>query len=133
MVMATAALSHRDSLWRFAIVGLAGCVVQVTLFALFANGLGWDPRIATILATSCGLVENFVLHRIWSFEARDGGIGRQARRFVVVSALAVGVNVLVLSILLHAFDWSNLLSEAVAILPQALVSYIGNRTWSFAV
>ena len=130
--MATAALSHRDSLWRFAIVGLTGCVLQVALFALFANAFGWDPRFATIVATSCALAENFVLHRIWSFEARHGGIGRQARRFVVVSAVAIGVNVLVLSILLHAFAWSDLLSEAVAILPQALVSYIGNRTWSFA-
>ncbi len=130
--MATVALSHRDAFRRFAIVGLSGCVLQVTLFGLFLNGFGWDPRPATMLATSCALAENFVLHRIWSFEARDGGIGRQARRFIVVSALAVGVNVLVLSILLHVFAWSSLLSEAVAIFPQALVSYIGNRTWSFA-
>jgi putative flippase GtrA len=130
--LANVALSHRDSLPRFVIVGLAGCVLQVTLFALFANGLGWDPRIAAVLATSCGLVENFVLHRIWSFEAREGGIGRQARRFIIVSALAMSANVLVLSILLHAFEWSNLMSEAVAILPQALVSYMGNRAWSFA-
>jgi putative flippase GtrA len=130
--LATVALSHRDSLRRFAIVGVAGCALQVTLFTLLANGLGWDPRLATILATSCGYVQSFMLHRIWSFEARDGEIGRQAPRFVVVSAVAVGVNVLVLSILLHAFEWPNLLSEMVAIGPQALLSYIGNRTWSFA-
>ncbi|HEX5922441.1 MAG TPA: GtrA family protein [Baekduia sp.] len=131
--MATVALSHRDSLRRFAIVGVAGCVLQVTLFALFANGFGWEPRVATVFATSCGYIQSFVLHRTWSFEARDGVIGRQAPRFVVVSAVAVGVNVLVLSILLHIFEWPNLLSEAVAIGPQALLSYIGNRTWSFAV
>jgi putative flippase GtrA len=128
----TVAPSHRDSLPRFVIVGLAGCVIQVTLFALLANGLGWDPRIAAVLATSCGLVENFVLHRIWSFEARDGGIGRQARRFVVVSALAMSANVLALSLLLHVTAWSNLMSEAVAIFPQAFVSYVGNRIWTFA-
>jgi putative flippase GtrA len=131
--LATVALSHRDSLRRFVIVGVAGTALQVTLFALFANGLGWEPRLATILATSCGYVQSFVLHRIWSFEARDGEIGRQAPRFVVVSVFAVGVNVLVLSMLLHAFTWPNLLSEAIAIGPQALMSYIGNRTWSFAV
>ncbi len=133
MVLATVALSHRDSLRRFVIVGVAGTALQLTLFALFVHGFGWEPRFATILATSCGYVQSFVLHRIWSFEARDGEIGRQAPRFVVVSVLAVGVNVLVLSILLHAFEWPDLLSEAIAIGPQALMSYIGNRTWSFAV
>lgn len=133
MVLATVALSHRVSLRRFVIVGVAGCALQLTLFALFANSFGWEPRFATILATSCGYVQSFVLHRIWSFDARDGEIGRQAPRFVVISALAVGVNVLVLSMLLHVFEWPNLLSEAIAIGPQALMSYIGNRTWSFAV
>ena len=131
--MATVALSHRESLLRFAIVGVAGCILQITLFALLANGLEWDPRFATMLATSCALVGNFVLHRIWSFEARHGEIGRQAQRFIVVSVVTLGVNVLVLSILLHVFEWPNLLSEAVAICPQALMSYIGNRTWAFAM
>jgi putative flippase GtrA len=130
--LATVALSHRDSLLRFAIVGVAGCLLQITLFALLANGLGWEPRLATILATSCALVGNFVLHRIWSFEARHGEVSRQARRFIIVSAVTLSVNVLVLSILLHVFGWPNLLSEAVAICPQALMSYIGNRTWAFA-
>lgn len=131
--MATVALSHRDSLRRFVLVGVAGFTLQITLFTLFANGFEWEPRVATILATSCGYTQSFMLHRIWSFEARDGVIGRQAPRFVLVSAVAVGVNALVLTILLHAFEWPNLLSEIVATCPQALLSYIGNRTWSFAV
>jgi putative flippase GtrA len=131
--LATVALSHRDSLRRFVIVGMAGFALQVTLFGIFANRLGWEPRFATILATSCGYVQSFVLHRMWSFEARDGDIGRQAPRFIVITGLAVGINVLGLSILLHVFAWPNLLSEVIAIGPQALMSYIGNRTWSFAV
>ena len=133
MVLATVALSHRVSLRRFVIVGVAGFALQITLFALFANRLGWEPRFATILATSCGYVQSFVLHRIWSFDARDGEIARQAPRFIVVTVLAVSVNVLVLTILLHVFDWPNLVSEVIAIGPQALMSYIGNRTWSFTV
>jgi putative flippase GtrA len=134
-VAPAAVLRTRANGWRsfgrFAVVGISGCGVQIVLFALLVGQLACNPRIAAIVATAVALGGNFVLHRIWSFEARDGHMGGQAWRFVVVSIGAIGGNVLVLSTL-TALGAPEVESELVAICLQAPLSYLGNRHWAFA-
>jgi putative flippase GtrA len=123
---------ERRRLVRFALVGLFGCVIQIGIFALSIGPLGVNHLLSAAIATALALCSNFVLNRLWTFDAAHLHMGAQAWKFAVVSAVAIGVNVLVVLILVDGFDVPKGLGEVIAVGFQAPVSYLGNRLWTFA-
>jgi dolichol-phosphate mannosyltransferase len=123
---------ERTRLLRFAAVGLLGCVIQLGVFALAVGPVGWNHLIAAASATALALCSNFVLNRLWTFDAAHLHMGAQAWKFAVVSAVAIGVNVLVVLILVDGLGMAKGLGEVIAVGFQAPVSYLGNRLWTFA-
>jgi GtrA-like protein len=61
----------------FCLVGAWGYVVNVALFAVYVNGLRFDPRIGALLAFLCAVGNNFVWNRRWTFPERDADAGRR--------------------------------------------------------
>jgi putative flippase GtrA len=117
---------------RFGIVGLAGYAFSIALFAALVGPLGWDHRLSAAAATSLALACTFVVNRAWTFAADDRAAGGQAWRFAVVSAVAVGVNVIAVHVLVDRLGLPKVHGEALAVGVQAPVSYVGNRAWTFA-
>jgi putative flippase GtrA len=123
---------ERRRLARFALVGLLGCVIQIGVFVLAIGPLRLNHLLSAAIATALALCSNFVLNRLWTFDAAHLHMGAQAWKFAVVSAVAIGVNVLVVLILVDGFDLPKGLGEVLAVGFQAPVSYLGNRLWTFA-
>jgi putative flippase GtrA len=126
-------LAHeRRPLVRFALVGVLGYVINLALFAVMVGPADWDHRVAAAASTALALCSNFVLNRAWTFEADHAHPGPQAGKFAIVSAVAVGVNVLAVLVLVDVAGIAKLGGEAIAVGFQAPVSYVGNRIWTFA-
>jgi putative flippase GtrA len=123
---------ERRRLLRFAAVGLFGYALNLVLFALMVGPAGWDHRVAAAASTSLALCSNFVLNRVWTFDADHTHAGVQAWKFAVVSAVAVAVNVVGILLLVDVLGVPKLAGEAIAVCCQAPVSYVGNRLWTFA-
>jgi putative flippase GtrA len=123
---------ERRRLVRFAAVGLFGSALSVALFALFVGPAGWDHRLAAAVSTTVALCTTFVINRVWTFDADHTHAGTQAWKFAVVSAVAIGVNVLAILLLVDVAGVPKVLGEALAVCCQAPVSYVGNRLWTFA-
>jgi putative flippase GtrA len=123
---------ERTKLLRFAAVGLLGVVFQLAAFALLIGPLGVNHLIAAAVSTALALCSNFVLNRLWTFDAAHLHMGVQAAKFAVVSAVAIGVNVLVVLIVVDGLGAPKGLGEVLAVGFQAPVSYVGNRMWTFA-
>ena len=124
--------AERTKLLRFAAVGLLGVVFQLAAFLLLTGPVGANHLIAAALSTGLALCSNFVLNRIWTFDAAHLHMGVQAAKFAVVSAVAIGVNVLVVLIVVDGLGAPKGLGEILAVCFQAPVSYFGNRIWTFA-
>jgi putative flippase GtrA len=123
---------ERQKLLRFGIVGIGGSVLGIALFSLMVGPLGLDHRVAAALSTSTALSVTFVVNRSWTFEAEHGMARSQAWRFVVVSLVAVGVNVAAVAVLVDLGGVPKVLGAILAVGFQAPVSYVGNRVWTFA-
>ena len=67
------------ALVRFALVGASGYVVNLAVFALAVHALGFDYRVAAVLAFLVAVTNNFVWNRRWTFAARDGHAGLPGR------------------------------------------------------
>ena len=67
---------------RFGLVGGVGFIVNLAVYALFVHAVGVDYRAASVAAWLVAVLNNFVLNRHWTFDARDGRAHFQAMRFL---------------------------------------------------
>jgi putative flippase GtrA len=74
---------------------------------------------------------NFLLNRHWTFRARDGHAGFQAARFLTISVVGLGFNLVVLELLVSAAELPELAAQAVAVALVMPVNFIGNKLWTF--
>ncbi|HXS45786.1 MAG TPA: GtrA family protein [Solirubrobacteraceae bacterium] len=119
------------ALVRFALVGASGYVVNLAVFALAVHGLGLDYRIAAVAAFVVAVTNNFTWNRLWTFSARDGHLGFQAARFLVVSLVAFGFSLVALAVLVEDAGLPKLAAQALAIAAATPLGFLGNKLWSF--
>jgi len=116
---------------RFGLVGAVGFVVNLGVYALFVHPIGVDYHIAAVAAWMVAVANNFILNRHWTFEARDGRARFQAARFVVVSLVAFGVSLLLLTLLVESGGMAKVPAQAIAVAASTPLNFLGNKLWSF--
>jgi putative flippase GtrA len=116
---------------RFGVVGGVGFVVNLAVYALFVHPLGVDYHVAAVAAWLVAVLNNFVLNRHWTFDARGGQAHAQAIRFIVVSAGAFVVSLLLLTVFVEAAGLAKVLAQALAVAASMPFNFIGNKLWSF--
>jgi putative flippase GtrA len=130
------AFGLRHPFARFVVVGCANFVVS---FAAFYASYTYLPlgesngraAVANVLAYCAGLVNSFVLNRLWTFRA-EGHIAAHALKFGVLNAATLlGSTVIVLLLV----DRAGLPALAVWLpLTLAILAthYLGMKHWAFA-
>jgi putative flippase GtrA len=116
---------------RFGAVGASGYVINLAVYSVLVHGVEADYRLAAVGAFGVALTNNFFWNRRWTFRARDGHAGFQAVRFVVVSLIALGVNLVVLYVLVEGADVAKVPAQAIAIAAATPLNFVGNKLWSF--
>ena len=117
---------------RFGVVGASGYVVNLAVFTLLLHGAGAHYRLAATGAFVVAVANNFFWNRHWTFRARNGHAGFQAARFLTVSLVAFGFNLLMLELFIAGFGAPEVPAQALAIIMATPLSFIGNKLWSFA-
>jgi putative flippase GtrA len=116
---------------RFGLVGGVGFVVNLAVYTLCVHPLGIDYHVAAVVAWLVGVMNNFVLNRHWTFDARGGRARFQAVRFVVVSLVAFAFSLLLLTLLVESADVAKVPAQALAVAASMPLNFIGNKLWSF--
>jgi putative flippase GtrA len=116
---------------RFGLVGGAGFVVNVAVYALFVHGAGVEYRVASVAAWLVAVLNNFVLNRHWTFDARDGRAHFQAIRFIAVSLVAEVLSLLLLTVFVEAAGFAKVPAQALAVAAAMPFNFLGNKLWTF--
>jgi putative flippase GtrA len=114
---------------RFCIVGALGYAINLAVFALADRWLPYP--VAFVIAFAVAATSNFIWNRWWTFRVTHGVPHHQYARFLTVSAIALGVDLVMLTILVEVFGVAALPAAAVAILFAMPISFLGNKVWSF--
>ncbi len=117
-------------LGRFGAVGAAGYVINLAVFAVCVHLLGIDYHLSAVIAWAVSVLNNFVLNRHWTFDAREQHPVRQAVRFFLVSLVAFGFTYVVLVGLVDA-GLMKVAAQAIAIAAGMPLSFVGQKLWSF--
>jgi len=118
-------------LLRFGAVGASGYVVNLAIFTAAVHGAGLPYGLAAVMAFLVALANNFFWNRGWTFGAGGGHAGFQAARFLVVSLVAFGFNVLLLFVLVEFGGVAKVPAQALSIAAATPLNFIGNKLWSF--
>lgn len=116
---------------RFASVGASGYVINLAVYSALVHSADADYKLAAVGAFCVALANNFFWNRRWTFRAQDGHAGFQAARFVAVSLIALGFNLVVLYALVEGVDVAEVPAQAIAIAAATPLNFIGNKLWSF--
>jgi putative flippase GtrA len=122
--------SNWEQLAKFCIVGASGYLVNL---AVYASLVVWaDVHYLPAAAGSflVAVANNYAWNRLWTFRGTRGGVAYQGIRFLVVSTLALGANLVALYALVEA-GVGAVPAQAVAIVIVTPLNFIGNKLWSF--
>jgi putative flippase GtrA len=130
---AAAASLRRPANWiqlaKFCTVGATGYVVNLSVYAaLLAAGLHYIP--AACCSFLVAVTNNYTWNRVWTFRHQRGHVAVQGFRFLLVSTVALGANLLFLSTLV-AFGVSKVPAQAIAIALVTPWNFVANKLWSF--
>lgn len=118
-------------LFRFALVGGSGYVVNIVVFALLAELAGLHHLPAAIGAFVVAVSNNFLWNRVWTFDARAGHAGFQAARFLCVSLVGLAFNLVILELLVSAAGVAEVPAQAIAVAVSMPLNFVGNKLWTF--
>lgn len=118
---------------RFALVGGTGFVINLAVYTLCVHAIGVPYQAAAVLAWLVAVLNNFILNRHWTFDASTGRIHFQAIRFFVVSLVAFGFGLLLLTLLVEVGGVAKVPAQALAVAASTPLNFLGNKLWSFQV
>ena len=116
---------------RFGLVGGFGFALNLAVYAFCVHVIGIDYHAAAVVAWLVAVLNNFVLNRHWTFDAGDGRVHFQAMRFLVVSLVAFGVSLLLLTLFVEAAGIAKVPAQALAVAISMPLNFLGNKLWSF--
>jgi putative flippase GtrA len=116
---------------RFGLVGGVGFAVNLAVYAFCVHVVGLDYHVAAVAAWLIAVMNNFILNRHWTFDAGDGRVHFQAMRFLVVSLVAFGFSLLLLTLFVEVAGIAKVPAQALAVAASMPLNFLGNKLWSF--
>ena len=119
------------SVVRFMLVGALGTLIDFCLFAVLSAQFSAPTILANTLSYSAGIVNNYFLHRKWSFVDRPPKVARlQFMQFVSVSLSALVLNNLMVFLLVPLFSPLLADSKLAAMCAKVCATGVG-MCWNF--
>jgi putative flippase GtrA len=116
-------------LLRYCVVGATGYLVNLAVFYVADKPLPYP--VAFTIAFVIAATSNFLLNRWWTFRIDHGVPHHQYARFLTVSAVALGIDLVALTVMVEGLGMAELPAAAIAIVLATPVSFLGNKIWSF--
>ena len=122
--------SNWAELAKFCAVGASGYVVNLIVYVALLDGADLHYRLAASGSFLVAVTNNYLWNRIWTFRHERGHIAYQGLRFLLVSMVALGANLLFLAGLV-ALGVPKVPAQAIAIALVTPWNFVANKLWSF--
>jgi putative flippase GtrA len=119
-----------QQLLRFCVVGGTGYLVNLAVFSALVYGVDAHHTVAALGAFAVAWTSNFVVNKFWTFRRHGLSALQQGVRYLAVSLVALGLNLVLLEVLVRA-GTPEVVGQAVAIAAVMPVNFLLNRRWSF--
>ena len=117
---------------KFSIVGLSGTLVNMAVYAVAVNS-GLYYLIAAVISFLFAVTNNFYWNFRWTFKGQAAFRSRRNKyfRFLAVSLLNLGINLLLLRLLVETLGFDKTLAQLVAIGLVSILNFLMNSRFTF--
>ena len=117
---------------KFSVVGLSGTLVNMAVYALAVN-CGLYYLIAAVVSFLFAVTNNFYWNFRWTFKGQAAFRSRRNKyfRFLAVSVLNLGVNLLLLRLFVETLALDKTLAQLVSIGLVSVLNFIMNSRFTF--
>jgi putative flippase GtrA len=115
---------------KFCTVGATGYVVNLAVYTALLHWAGLHYLAAAACSFVVAVANNYTWNRVWTFRGERGYFAYQGLRFLIVSLVALGANLVCLRVLV-AFGAGKIVAQAIAIVLVTPLNFVGNKLWSF--
>jgi putative flippase GtrA len=117
-------------LLKFSAVGASGYAVNLAVYIALLEGAGLHYLPAAACSFAVAVSSNYFWNRHWTFRHHRGHVYYQGMRFLIVSIVALGLNLALLRGLVAA-GVGKIVAQAIAIVLVTPFSFTANKLWSF--
>jgi putative flippase GtrA len=114
----------------YALVGLLNTAVHFAIFEILLRVAGAPALVASTIGYCAGVINSYVLNRIWTFAVKTPPGTREFGRFALVNVLSLSLNLLVLRALI-TLGLSPEVSQIGAIGASLSANFVGSKWWAF--
>lgn len=90
-----------------------------------------DAAFANTIGYLAGMINSFVLNKLWTFEAKGTTI-RQIHRFFILNILGLAVSTLIIFVFVDHLGAPYLIVWFFTIALVMILNFLGNKHWTFA-
>ena len=141
--------NDRKRFFRFAVVGVSGTLVDISIFYFLNNVVGLPDNPSITISFMVAVVNNFVWNRNWTYpESKEKRLSEQLFKFSIVSVLGLLIRILLfapikkplINIATYLFCQKffikpeiigELFALATIIMIVLLWNYFINRVWTY--
>lgn len=121
---------------RFGLVGGLATLLHVGVFVSLADGAGFHPQMANLLAWLAAFALSFLGHFHWTFRESPGRPTRRARdalvRFLGVSLFGLVLNSGIVVVVVDVSGGSNAMAALLMATVVPTILFAINRYWAFS-
>ena len=114
---------------KFALIGVLNTGIYYTLYLLLL-WLGFHYIFAATVGTVAGMINSYVLNKIFTFRSTNKNISEKVK-FLIVNAVQYLCSVLTIHICIAYFNISAELAGLVAVPIGMIIGFLGNKFWTF--
>lgn len=116
---------------QFCAIGGVGAGINLAVYTALVHGADVHYLLAATVSFVVAVTNNYLLNRWWTFRRHRGSVASQGARFLVVSLVALGANLLIVLLLVEAAGLPKVPAQVLAIVLVTPVNFVGNKLWSF--
>lgn len=116
---------------KFCLVGGSNTLITLLFFYMFNKILSINYMISSILGYLCGMLNSFVLNKLWTFRNNEKRLFPQLIKFIFVNSTSLGINLLLMYIFINKLHFDSMASQIIATGFTIISNYIGSRFWVF--
>jgi putative flippase GtrA len=116
---------------KFGVVGFSGVFVDFGITYLCKEKIKINKYISNAIGFICAATSNYILNRIWTFESENADVATEYGKFMLVSAIGLGINSLTLYLLTDKLKWNFYISKIFAIGVATLWNFFANVLFTF--
>jgi len=116
---------------KFNLVGLLNTGITFLIFALLNKLFNTNKLIAEPIGYACGLVNSFIMNKLWTFGKKHYFHVIEVIKFVIVNGVALGGTLFILVLAEDYLHIDVLWGKIMAYCYSIPVNYLGFKFWVF--